>query len=98
VKYFLPLVLLVAFALSACNTLNNRRSMYTNQKVHGPYTRQLEEGTWGQSKTVSEQYAEQQRVKKGPKLIPGQKASSGSSTTSSGPTGTQPAPDTALPQ
>ena len=96
-KSFLPLVLLVAFALSACNTLNNRRSLYTNARVHGPYTRQLEEGTWGQPKTVSEEYAEQQRVQKGPKLIPGEKKSSSTPATTGG-TGAPPAPDTPLPQ
>jgi hypothetical protein len=97
VKYFLPLFLLVAFSLSACNTLNNRRSMYTYEKVHGPYTRQLEEGTWGQPKTVTEEYAEQQRVKRGPKLVPGEKKSSSGSPSHGAGTGTQPTPDTPLP-
>jgi hypothetical protein len=94
VKYFLPLVLLLVFVFTGCNTLNNRRSLYRTGKVHGPYTRQLEEGTWGEEKTVSEQYAEQQRVEKGPKLIPGEKKSPGSS--SSVPSGTAPTP--ALPE
>jgi hypothetical protein len=78
-------------ALTGCNTLNNRRSLYTYEKVHGPYTRQLEEGTWGHPKTVSEEYAEQQRVKKGPKLIPSEKKSSGTGV------GTRPTPEAPLP-
>jgi hypothetical protein len=99
VKSFLPLFLLVAFALSACNTLNNRRSLYTTQKVHGPYTRQLEEGTWGETKSVNEEYADQQRVQKGPKLIPGEKKASSSALPSSGAApGAQPAPYAPLPQ
>ena len=73
VKFLFPLALVAAFAFSACNTIENRRSLYSNQKVHGPYTTALEEGTWGHPKTVSEEYAEQQKAKKGPKLIPGEK-------------------------
>ena len=73
VKFVLPLALFAAFALSACNTLENRRSLYTTEKVHGPYTKQLEEGTWGNPKTVDEQYAEAQEQKKWPKLTPGEK-------------------------
>jgi hypothetical protein len=69
VKFLLPIALFAAFALSACNTLENRRSSYTTQKVHGPYTRQLEEGTWGNPKTVDEQYAETKTVARRPKLI-----------------------------
>ena len=73
VKFVLPLALLAAFALSACNTMENRRSLYTTERVHGPYTRQLEEGTWGNPQTVDEQYAEAQEQKKRPKLTPGEK-------------------------
>lgn len=73
VKFFLPLALLAALAFSACNTLNNRRSMYTIQKVHGPYTRELEEGTWGRRKTVDQQFAETQAEKRHPKLIQAEK-------------------------
>lgn len=94
-KSLFPLVLVAAVALSACDTLTNRRSLYTYQKVHGPYTRQLEEGTWGHPKTVSQEYAEQQKVKKGPKLIPGEKKASSSGTTPAGEL--PPTPETALP-
>ena len=78
VKFVLPLTLVAAFALSACNTIENRRSLYHNTKVHGPYTRSLEEGTWGETKPVDEQYSETQAQKKRPKLTPGQKKSGGS--------------------
>jgi hypothetical protein len=93
VKFLFPLFLFAAFAFSACNTVENRRSMYTTQKVHGPYTTQLEEGTWGNPKTVTEEYAEGQKVKKQPKLIPGQKKAS-----SDVPAVTVPTPETQLPQ
>jgi hypothetical protein len=73
VKSLLPLALLAALALSACNTLENRRSLYTTEKVHGPYTRELEEGTWGNPKTVDEQYAESQAAKRYPKILTGEK-------------------------
>jgi hypothetical protein len=93
VKSLFPLVLVAALALSACDTLTNRRSLYTIQKVHGPYTRQLEEGTWGHPKTVSEEWAEQERAKKAPKLIPGEKKHSPSDAPSTLP----PTPETPLP-
>lgn len=73
VKFFLPLALLAAFALSACNTIENRRSLYSTEKVHGPYTRSLEEGTWGRTKTADEQFEESQAQKRYPKFIPGEK-------------------------
>lgn len=73
VKFFLPLALLAAFALSACNTIENRRSLYSNEKVHGPYTRSLEEGTAAYPKTADQQYHESQREKHYPKVIPGEK-------------------------
>jgi len=74
VKFFLPLALFAAFALSACNTIENRRSLYSNEKVHGPYTRSLEEGTaTTYTKTADEQYHESQREKRYPKMIPGEK-------------------------
>lgn len=72
-KFVLPLALVAAFALSACNTLENRRSFYRTEKVHGPYTRELEEGTWGNPKTVDEEYAEARAHKKRPTLAPGEK-------------------------
>ena len=73
VKFLFPLALLAVFALSACNTIENRRSLYSTEKVHGPYTRQLEEGTWGNPKTVDQEYAEAKKKKKWPKLTPGEK-------------------------
>ena len=69
VKFLLPLALFAAFALSACNTIENRRSLYTNEKVHGPYTRSLEEGTWGNPQTVDEQYDASRQVARRPKVI-----------------------------
>ncbi|MEP6669962.1 MAG: hypothetical protein ABJF10_12460 [Chthoniobacter sp.] len=88
-KFFVPLALLGALALSACNTLENRRSLYTTQKVHGPYTRELEEGTWGNPKTVDEEYSEMRAEKHRPKIIPGEKKPAGA---------TVPAVAPALPQ
>ncbi|MDR3402692.1 MAG: hypothetical protein P4L99_09350 [Chthoniobacter sp.] len=72
-KFFVPLALFAVLALTACNTIENRRSLYSTQKVHGPYTRQLEEGNWGNPKTVDEEYAEAQAEKRRPKIIPGEK-------------------------
>jgi hypothetical protein len=72
VKFFLPLALLAALVLSACNTLENRRSLYSTEKVHGPYTRELEEGNGGSAKTIDQQYAEQRADQRRPKLIPGE--------------------------
>ena len=42
VKALLPLGL--AAALVSCTTLENRRDLYSPQKVQGPYTRMLKEG------------------------------------------------------
>lgn len=72
-KFFLPIALFAAFALSACNTIENRRSLYSTEKVHGPYTRALEEGTAGETKTADQQYRESQAQKRRPKFIPGEK-------------------------
>ncbi len=91
VKFFLPLAILGALALSGCNTIENRRSLYSNQKVHGPYTRELEEGTWGNPKTVDEEYAEAKAEKRRPKIVPGEKKA----VTPSAPVVT---PDPTLPQ
>lgn len=63
VKFALPLVLCLAFALTACNTIENRRSFYAPKKADGPYTRSLQDGTWRNQKTVDEQYAEAKRQK-----------------------------------
>jgi len=73
VKFALPLALCLAFATSACNTIENRRSLYAPKKANGPYTRSLEEGTWKDRKTVDEQYEESQRLKKTRKVVPGEK-------------------------
>jgi hypothetical protein len=82
VKFLLPVALFVAFVFSACNTLENRRSLYWNEKVQGPYTRELEEGTWGNPQTVDQQYAQARREARRPKLI--QPKATPSSTSSGG--------------
>jgi hypothetical protein len=64
VKIAVPLLSLLALSLAACNTLEDRRSLYSPAKGSGPYTRQLQEGTWKDRKTVDEQYAEAQKQKK----------------------------------
>lgn len=48
VKLSLSLLALVAYALSlcACNTLANRRALYSPKKGDGYWTRTLHEGTW----------------------------------------------------
>ena len=76
-KFPLPLVILAALALCACNTIENRRSLYSIQKVHGPYTRELEEGTWGKPKSVEQEYAETQARKRYPKVIVPEKKPAG---------------------
>ncbi|MFZ4599088.1 MAG: hypothetical protein ACOYNN_10615 [Terrimicrobiaceae bacterium] len=42
----LPLALLAVstVVLTSCTTLENRRDMYSPQKVNGPYTRMLRDG------------------------------------------------------
>jgi len=42
VKFLIPLGL--AAALVSCTTLENRRDLYSPQKVKGPYTRMLKDG------------------------------------------------------
>ena len=64
VKFALPFSLFLAFAMSACNTIENRRSEYAPKKADGPYTRSLEDGSWQNPKSVDQQYAEAQRAKK----------------------------------
>jgi hypothetical protein len=66
VKFALPFALCLAFATTACNTIENRRSFYANTKVEGPYTRSLEDGSWQHPKSVDQQYAEAQRAKRMP--------------------------------
>jgi hypothetical protein len=95
VKFLLPLVLFAALALSACNTLTNRRAMYWNHKVYGPYSQQLADGSWGRRKTVDQQYAETQARKRHPKIIPGEKKPVPSST--GGRIVPESSPDAALP-
>ena len=64
VKFALPFALCLAFATTACNTIENRRSVYSRPKANGPYTRSLEDGSWQYPKSVDQQYAEAQRQKK----------------------------------
>lgn len=70
VKFALPFALCLTFALSACNTIENRRSVYTTKKADGPYTRALKDGTWDDPKSVDQEYAEARRAKAQPKLTP----------------------------
>ena len=42
----LALLAFVAFGLSACNTLADRRDLYAPVKANGPYTRSLQDGSW----------------------------------------------------
>jgi hypothetical protein len=68
VKFALPLILVLVAATTACNTIENRRSLYAPKKADGPYTRSLREGTWDDQKTVDEQYAESKKLKKQPQI------------------------------
>jgi len=43
VKYAFSLVLAVSVLLASCNTLANRRSLYSPTKQHGPWTKKSEE-------------------------------------------------------
>jgi len=74
VKFALPLALCLAFATTACNTIENRRSFYAPRKADGPYTRSLQDGSWKDRKTVDEEYEEAKRQKamqrKGPATAP----------------------------
>jgi hypothetical protein len=70
VKFALPFALCLAFATSACNTIENRRSFYAPKKADGPYTRALEDGSWEEQKTVDQQYEEAKRLRRQPKVIP----------------------------
>ena len=45
-KFITPFLLLAAFAFSACETIQNRRSLYAPPKPSGPYTQSLKTGTW----------------------------------------------------
>ncbi len=61
VKFALPFILCLAFATTACNTIENRRSTYAPRKADGPYTRSLQDGSWRHPKTVDEQFEEAKR-------------------------------------
>jgi hypothetical protein len=63
VKFALPFALCLAFAMSACNTIENRRSEYAPKKGDGPYTRALRDGTWGEQKSVDQEYEEAKHQK-----------------------------------
>jgi hypothetical protein len=76
VKFALPFALCLAFATTACNTIENRRSLYSPKKADGPYTRSLEDGSWQRQKTVDEQYREAARQRRQPKFTPGAPAQS----------------------
>ena len=70
VKFFLPLVLFVACSLPACNTVENRRSVYSPVKANGPYTRSLQDGSWkDRTKTVDVEYAEAKVQKKKSRMV-----------------------------
>ena len=59
VKFLLPLVLFLACTLAACNTVENRRSLYWPAKGNGPYTRSLQDGSWkDRAKPVDVEYRE----------------------------------------
>ncbi len=76
VKFALPLALCLAFATSACNTIENRRSVYAPKKADGPYTRALEDGTWDDPKTVDQEYADARRARARQRTAPAAAASS----------------------
>lgn len=46
VKLYTPFLLLVAIALTACETHQNRRSLYAPPKPSGPYSQALKTGSW----------------------------------------------------
>ena len=64
VKFALPLALCAALATTACNTVENQRSLYSPKTANGPYTRALEDGSWEEQKTVDEQYQQARRENK----------------------------------
>ena len=61
VKFALPFALCLAFAMTACNTIENRRSLYAPKKADGPYTRSLQDGSWQHEKPVNEEYEASKR-------------------------------------
>ena len=46
VKFYTPFLLLAAIALTACETRQNRRSLYAPPKASGTYTEALKTGSW----------------------------------------------------
>jgi hypothetical protein len=44
VKSLLPFGFLTMVVFASCTTLENRRDLYSPQKVEGPYTRMLKDG------------------------------------------------------
>lgn len=40
------LLILTAAAFSSCTTIENRRDLYSQEKVEGPYTRMLAKRKW----------------------------------------------------
>ena len=46
VNSVLLLLAFLAISLCSCSTLQNRRDLYSEQKVNGPYTRLLKERRW----------------------------------------------------
>ena len=46
VKSITPFLLLAAASLTACETIQNRRSLYAPAKASGPYTEALKSGSW----------------------------------------------------
>ena len=45
-KFITPFLLIAAVALTACETPQNRRSLYAPAKSSGPYTEALRTGSW----------------------------------------------------
>ena len=45
-KFITPFLLLAAVALTACETPQNRRSLYAPATSSGPYTEALKTGSW----------------------------------------------------
>jgi hypothetical protein len=40
------LLILLSATLCACTTLENRRYLFTEERVEGPYTRMVDESRW----------------------------------------------------
>jgi hypothetical protein len=46
VKFITPFLILALFAITGCETIQNRRSLYAPLKASGPYTESLKTGSW----------------------------------------------------